>query len=869
VNICLLCRETGPDTRTGPSRAMCDLAVSLGEEGHRVALLTDSPDVRCEELVGVSVRVLALPPAPLAWVETAPETARHSLMHAAAAYREVRRIHEREWPVDAVLAVLHRSEAALCVLDREFPTIVTCMTSMRTLSDLDPIYGALEDLETRLALEGAALARTEYLHGLTQAVLDKTTADYSLEPRFQGVVGRGIRDRGWIQPQPADGPPEVLFVGRIEHRKGVDVLLAAAEEVIGTGVDAHFTLAGRPADSPLQEAFEQRARDRPQLARAVRFAGPVSDAELDRLFRRADIVCLPARYESHGVVMVEAMMHGRPIVTCATGGVGEVVDDGVNALLAPPEDPSGLAEQLTILLSDEELRLRLGRAGRELYEDRFHARQVARRMASLMAAVIERHESAALVPERLRVRLEDLLVETKLATGADAPVLADELLAGRAGGRVGERLPTAALELDGQTEATRRLLMEAALADPPRQGQRGGAGEPRISAVLMTRSRPELLGRALESIAQQEVPCRLLVIDQGSTPEMAARIAAVCAGHGGVELHRSEVNLGAPAGRNLGVELTRGELVLFLDDDAELMPGALGHMVDVLDGDPGAAAVSATVVTPDGLISHSGGRFESDSTAVTFALNGCGEPFAATRLEPTGPADWVGMTALLARRSLLEEFPLDPEMRAYYEDNEWAYRVSLSRPGCMSRSREALALHYLAGRQVGVVERFDARRLVGHLASCARFYESHGLLLGPFAWELLPDRVAANGDLGLGDIRLLMELITAKGEEWALAAWEAGELENLLAANKLREQVERTHPELEVLRPEVPRLNELVAKQRQALAEQHRAMEWLYEREATLRTIEAGGWWRLRGRLQVPLRMAQRLSRAIDFRRDR
>jgi hypothetical protein len=174
----------------------------------------------------------------------------------------------------------------------------------------------------------------------------------------------------------------------------------------------------------------------------------------------------------------------------------------------------------------------------------------------------------------------------------------------------------------------------------------------------------------------------------------------------------------------------------------------------------------------------------------------------------------------------------------------------------MRRSREALALHYLAGRQVGVVERFDTRRLVGHLASCARFYERHGLLLGPFSWELLPDRVAVGGDLGLGDVRLLMELITAKGEEWTLAAWEAGELENLLQANKLREQVERTHPELEALRPEVPRLNRVIA-------EEQKVTQWLIERDATLRRIEEGGWWRLRGRLQAPLRVAARIGALI------
>jgi glycosyltransferase involved in cell wall biosynthesis len=369
---------------------------------------------------------------------------------------------------------------------------------------------------------------------------------------------------------------------------------------------------------------------------------------------------------------------------------------------------------------------------------------------------------------------------------------------------------------------------------------------------MMTRDRPEFLRLALDSVAAQDIPCDVLVIDQASSPGAAAAVAAECDWRSDVRLHRSELNHGIAGGRNVGVGLSRAELVLFLDDDAELMPGALAYMIDLLDGDPGAAAVSATVVTPDGLVSHSGGSLECRNGVASFALTGCGEPFAEAELAPTGPAGWLGGTALLARRTLLEEFPFDDGMHTNFDDNEWCYRISLARPGCLRRSREALVLHHLAGRQAGVPQPVDAGRLVSLLTACAHFYGRHGLLLGPWSWELLPDRVAADGDLGLGDVRLLMELITAKGQEWTLAAWNAGELENLLLANKRREQVERTHPELEVLRPEVPRLNQIVSEQQQAMA-------WLVERDATLRRIEAGGWWRLRGRLGSLLRPAQRL----------
>ncbi len=843
---------------------MWDLAVTLGEQGHSVALLTDSPDAPTAELQGVSVRVISPAAAPRSWLGAAPETARHSLMHAGAAYREVRRLHDEERSVDAVLAPLWRAEGAVCSLDGRFPTIVTCMTSLRTLSELDPGYHELEDLDTRMALECGALRRSDYLHGLTETVLEKTINDHGLEPRARAVIGRGVRDRGGQHSEQHQGRvvPRVLFVGRIEHRKGVDTLLQAARQLVAEGIKVQFTLVGRSTEGPLRASFERQAARDPEFGRAVRFAGVVTDEELGRLYDDADVVCLPSRYESHGVVLIEAMMHGRPIVSCAAGGIPEVVEPGVNALLTPPEDPSALAVELRKVILDRELRERLGRAGRKAYERRFDARHVASRMAAFFEQVAAEHRPSPASDEQIRERLEELLLEAGLAGRDSAAALAGELLSGSADApsRVAADAGETSLEPTVAAAETRRAIREAALANPPEPRPADGAREPRVSVVLLTRDRPEFLPLALDSVLSQDVACEVIVIDQGSEPAAAAATAAACERRSGVQLHRNERNLGTSAGRNLGVGLSERELILFLDDDAELMPGALAHMVDVLDGDPAAVAVSATVITPDGLISHSGGSLELGEGVAGFALTGFGEPFEDGALAPTGPADWLGATALLARRSLLEEFPFDGEMRTYYEDNEWCFRVSLARPGCLRRSRDALALHHLAGRVPGAVQEISKERLVALLAACARFYEIHGLLIGPWSWELMPERAAGDGSLGLSEVRLLMELITAKGPDWTLAAWSAGELDGLVMANRRRVELERAEAELEQLRPEVARLNRLIFDER-------RKLDWVFERERTLQQIEAGGWWRLGRRLAPLLGSASRLRSALVARR--
>ncbi len=226
----------------------------------------------------------------------------------------------------------------------------------------------------------------------------------------------------------ADRGAHVLFVGRLERRKGVDTLLAAARELVDDGVEVTFTLAGQNADNSFRDSFDREAATRPRLRAAAHFTGMVSDAELHRLYVDADIVCVPSRYESHGVVLIEAMMFGKPLVTCAAGGISEVVRAGHDAIVVPPEDPTALAESLRRLLANPELRAQLGAAARQSYERRFEAQSVARRMESFLEEVITAHRNAPVDSPDVRERLQRFLGKVLSLGPDDASTLAGELL---------------------------------------------------------------------------------------------------------------------------------------------------------------------------------------------------------------------------------------------------------------------------------------------------------------------------------------------------------------------------------------------------------------------------------------------------------
>jgi glycosyltransferase involved in cell wall biosynthesis len=381
--------------------------------------------------------------------------------------------------------------------------------------------------------------------------------------------------------------------------------------------------------------------------------------------------------------------------------------------------------------------------------------------------------------------------------------------------------------------------------EPTRRARRGPA---RVTAVIVTRDRTELALRAVDSLHSESTAVDILVVDSNSSPEHATALSGALASSPGVRVQRFDHNVGRPGGYRAALERAETEFVLLLDDDAQLQPGAVDALVGELDREPDAAAVTATVVFPDQTVHHSGGRLWVSPEVVECELTGAGQQLADSTLAPSGPTDWVPPTAVMVRRSLLEEFPLDAEMRGFLEHEEWCYRVSLGRRGSFRRSREAVAMHDFIPAPAYVSDRdFAARSLEAELlAANAHFYERHRRLLGSGLRELAPGLELADGSLDVGSARLLVELMLNKGVDRTFMDWMNGDLDALLRAGEFATAfAERT---------------ELAHR----LADQAEQLAFLQERHATLDRIERGGWWRLRGRLLPLLRAVRWLQRRAE-----
>ena len=194
-------------------------------------------------------------------------------------------------------------------------------------------------------------------------------AEESVAKYFPGeyvIVPNGIdveRFRPDLEPLAhlRDSGPVVLFVGRMEPRKGVKYLVLAWERVLREVPEARLVLVG---DGPYRAYYRSlvppRAQDR------VVWVGAVDPEELPRYYASADVCCFPATGgESFGIVLLEAMATGKPVVASDISGYRQVMEEGREGLFARPEDPEDLARALVTLLRSPRLREEMGRAGRE------------------------------------------------------------------------------------------------------------------------------------------------------------------------------------------------------------------------------------------------------------------------------------------------------------------------------------------------------------------------------------------------------------------------------------------------------------------------------------------------------------------------
>jgi glycosyltransferase involved in cell wall biosynthesis len=295
--------------------------------------------------------------------------------HEPGAWEFARALEDRGVPLDAIplradvdpLAFLHLSG----YLMRHRPAL------LHTHLVHADVYGQIAGTLARVPLRFSTKhGFNEFREGRGFALADRTVASLA---HVHIAISRGLAryladtegfDEGGFQivhygippadePEPYEGPPRLLCIGRLIPIKGHVVLLRALAAARREVPDVELAIAGR---GPLEPALRALAKEL-ELDGAVRFLGHV--VPVQRAIEQAGIVVVPSLGEGFGMVALEAMERARPVIAAAIGGLGDIVREGETGLLVPPAEVEPLARAIVELARDPERAAEMGRAGRK------------------------------------------------------------------------------------------------------------------------------------------------------------------------------------------------------------------------------------------------------------------------------------------------------------------------------------------------------------------------------------------------------------------------------------------------------------------------------------------------------------------------
>jgi glycosyltransferase involved in cell wall biosynthesis len=224
---------------------------------------------------------------------------------------------------------------------------------------------------------------------VSESVRQHQAARTGLPHDFFRIVPNGIDLTRFGPPLPEPKPPLVVGVGHLRTaQKGFDVLLAAWPHVLREIPAARLIIAG---DGSERAKLERMRQSLPDGGMSVELPGHVDD--VPALLVRATLFCMPSRWEGSPLACMEAMAAGLPVVASRIGPLEELVDNGTQGMLVPPNDPAALAAALVSLLKGSNRRIEMGQTARKRAHEQFNVDRTIQRLEELYAWALETRRS--------------------------------------------------------------------------------------------------------------------------------------------------------------------------------------------------------------------------------------------------------------------------------------------------------------------------------------------------------------------------------------------------------------------------------------------------------------------------------------------
>ncbi|MFC1698421.1 glycosyltransferase family 4 protein [Candidatus Omnitrophota bacterium] len=376
MNICFLSRDYPPNLLGGVGTYTYEMARALTKLGHQVYVISEAIGQEGEFIEdGICVHRVRPMELPLPFfLKDKFKMTWERLEYSFAVSRRLRAI-VKVYKIDVVESCEARSEGFWYYLFHSQPPLVIKLhTPEGIVFKLDRLPQTIDN-KVKDKLEEWWILRANKIVPVTKAVRDLVSQYYqvklgNLQAAYYPVNTLLFKPDGqWT----GNNFPKILYAGRLEVRKGVQVLLEAIPEVLKKYAQAHFYFVG--ADAGVKYLLERRIKELGCSAN-ITFIEQVAREEMPAYYHGADLCVFPSLWENFAFVALEAMACAKVVIASRVGGFSEMIDEGLNGILCQPGDSQELADKITFALRDKLLMEMMGQRARKKIVD--HHRPIER-----------------------------------------------------------------------------------------------------------------------------------------------------------------------------------------------------------------------------------------------------------------------------------------------------------------------------------------------------------------------------------------------------------------------------------------------------------------------------------------------------------
>lgn len=404
LTIVLLCEDYPPNLLGGIARFTQDKATALANLGHKVHVVAKGDTHnRVDFEDGVWVHRIVSVEHYIPDEYTYLNIPQSHWNQSKSFLDEIDRISlHRE--IDIVEAPIWNIVGIAPLLSKRYRIITSLMTTLKLALPSRPDLTNNKKLMSSfvlplVSLEKYMITESDAILAISRGIADEIMKVYELTINKDRLFISYLGMPDWTEKfqeaskQKSEGTLNILFVGRLEKRKGIDLLLEIAPAIIENFPQVRFHIVGddkipNPSGITYRQYFEQHYNK--LCDKNVYFYGKVDEISLREHYALCDIFVAPSRFESFGLIYVEAMMFGKPVIGCNVGGIPEVIKNEINGLLIAVDDKNELYQALKRLIINQELRDQLGKEGRLCFENNFTAHKTAKEMSEIYNCILNK-----------------------------------------------------------------------------------------------------------------------------------------------------------------------------------------------------------------------------------------------------------------------------------------------------------------------------------------------------------------------------------------------------------------------------------------------------------------------------------------------